>query len=94
MPLTKQEKVSQEILRYLLRHPDAQDTFEGIFEWWLFEESIIRKYSEVQDALTDLVSRGFVLEKHAPDSIILYCLDKSKKSLIEEIIEDRSRILR
>lgn len=91
MSLCNQEKVSQEILRYLLRHPDAQDTFEGIFEWWLFEEKLVRKYSEVQGALTKLVSDGFVLEKRLQNSNVLYCLDKSKKNLIEEIIEDESR---
>jgi len=91
MSLCEEEKVSQEILRYLLRHPDAQDTFEGIFEWWLFEERLVRKYSEVQGALTRLVSDGFVLEKRVQDSNMLYCLDKSKKNLIEKIVEDESK---
>ena len=84
------KEVSREILRYLLRHPDAQDTLEGISEWWLFEEMLIRKYAEVEAALASLVNRGFVLEKRVVNLGTLYCLNKVKADQITEIVhEDR-----
>ena len=86
------KELSREILRYLLRHPDAQDTLEGISEWWLLEETIIRKYAEVEAALTNLVDRGFVLEKRVVNLDTLYCLNKIKAAQITEIIHEKSEL--
>ena len=87
MPISETRKeVSREILRYLLRHPDAQDTLEGISEWWLLEETILRKYAEVQAALATLVDRGFVLEKRVVNLGTLYCLNKVKSDQITKIV--------
>ena len=80
------KNVSLEVLRYLLRHPNAQDTLEGISEWWILEERIIQKYAEVQQALKKLVEQGFVLEKQMPQGRVIYCLNKKKKNLIKEFI--------
>lgn len=88
MSLCNDKNVSQQILRYLLRHPNARDTVEGISEWWILEEKIIQRYSEVQQALTKLVGQGFVLEKRIPNAGVFYCLNKDKKSLIKEIVEN------
>ena len=75
-------------MRYLLRHPNAQDTLEGISEWWLLEERLVQKYAEVEEALTKLVGKGFVLEKRLFNSDVIISLNKAKKNLIEEIIDD------
>ena len=83
----EKKNVSQEILRYLLRHPDAQDTLEGISEWWLFEERIIRKYAEVESALADLIKLGFVLEKPITNVGTFYCLNQVKRNEIRQLIE-------
>ncbi|MBC7901552.1 MAG: hypothetical protein H7070_16035 [Saprospiraceae bacterium] len=85
--MSNRTQVSHEILRYLLRHPDAQDTLKGISEWWLLEERLIQKYTEVEEALVKLVSRGFVLAKRTPESGTLYCLNKGKANVIKKIIE-------
>lgn len=85
--IAENKNVSQEILRYLLRHPDAQDTLEGISEWWLLEETIRRKYAEVESALLTLVRLGFVLEKPIVNVGTFYCLNHSKKNEIRKLIE-------
>lgn len=89
MYLCESKNVSQEVLRYLLRHPNAQDTLEGISEWWLLEERIIQKYTEVQEALKKLIEQGFVLEKRMPNGRLIYCLNKDKKNLIKEFIRNQ-----
>lgn len=86
MSFNNQQNLSQAILRYLVRHPNAQDTLEGISEWWILEDRIIQKYAEVQEALTFLVGQGFVLEKRIPNAGVFYCLNIEKKRQIEKLV--------
>src|SRR5215475_10925951 len=39
------------ILQYLLEHPDAKDTPEGIYKWWLSAGSENPGHEKVQEAL-------------------------------------------
>lgn len=88
MSLNDHQNLSQAILKYLLRHPDAQDSVEGISEWWILEERIMQKYAEVQKALKILVGQGFVLEKRTVNNGVFYCLNKAKKNQIEELLDN------
>lgn len=54
---------AREILRYLVEHPDAKDTVEGILKWWLREEGAKWSEEEVQEAINFLVSRGWLVGK-------------------------------
>jgi hypothetical protein len=90
MSLCNEQNLSQAILRYLLRHPNAQDTLEGISEWWILEERIIQKYVEVQAAIKKLVGEGFVIEKRIPHAGVFYCLNRDKKELIKELIDEEN----
>jgi Fe2+ or Zn2+ uptake regulation protein len=80
------------ILSYLLRHPNAQDTLEGIAEWWIMEEQIYQKYREVDEALNILVEENLVVKTQYANSDTLYSLNAEKKALIETIVEDSSEI--
>ncbi len=62
MSKAQTSQIAHEILGYLVKHPRAQDTFEGILEWWLLEERIERRRAEVRTALAELVSDGYLLE--------------------------------
>jgi len=57
--LNTRDSVSQEILRYLLVHPDARDSAEGIRVWWL-RPGCEATALEVEEALDDLIDRGWV----------------------------------
>ena len=46
LPITKTFQTGYQILAYLVEHPKAQDTVEGIVEWWLLERAI--KYQKTQ----------------------------------------------
>jgi predicted transcriptional regulator len=81
-----ESQIAYEILAYLSRNPSAQDTIEGIVEWWLLAQHIERQIAKVQSALTDLVQRGLILEKKNADSRIYYCLNRGREKEIAEIL--------
>jgi len=65
---------ADEILRYLLEHPEAQDTIDGIADWWLTERRVRQGIDEVQVALRSLVDRGLVEAVVHEDGRCHYCL--------------------
>lgn len=67
---------------YLIDNPDAQDTLEGIVEWWLLEKSIERGTVTVKEALAKLVDRSLILERVGSDSRLRYSINGDK---LEEI---------
>jgi len=67
-----------EILDYLVKHPKAQDTVEGITQWWLLEQRIVRAVTEVKTALTGLVVKKLVITRQGTDGRIYYRLNKGR----------------
>ncbi|HER45755.1 MAG TPA: hypothetical protein ENO12_02960 [Thermoplasmatales archaeon] len=53
-------QVAHDIERYLLSHPQAADTLEGIARWWLQQQRFIDSLDRVYDALEILIERGMV----------------------------------
>lgn len=80
------EEISNAILHYLLKHPQAQDTLEGIIHWWILEERIYQRTLEISEVLKSLVEKGFLIEKKISSSDVLYALNIKKKCLIETIV--------
>jgi hypothetical protein len=92
MNLENHKTTGHRILRYLLRHPNAQDTLEGIAEWWIMEEQIHQKYREVEEALKVLVNENLIIKTQYANSDVLYSLNADKKALIETIIKAAGKI--
>lgn len=67
-----------EVLAYLSEHPDAQDTLEGIVEWWLLEQKIKLMIRDVKHALANLVSRKLVVTRQGRDGRVYYRIDRRK----------------
>lgn len=86
-----QSQIAQDVLAYLVEHPQAQDALEGITHWWLLEQEIARRTAEVQLALADLVMKGLVLERQGSDGRIHYRINQSKSEEIREFLEERSK---
>ena len=61
-PTAERADLETEILSYLVKHPDAQDTVDGIVEWWFLEAGIRHAEQSVRQALQLLVGKGLVLE--------------------------------
>jgi hypothetical protein len=82
--------LAQDILSYLLTHTAAEDTVEGIAEWWLLEEKIKRRTKEVKSALDELVGESLIVARETRDSKIHYRLNKRKMNRIREILKSES----
>lgn len=70
-PAGRAGTVARQLARYLAEHPEAKDTIEGILRWWL-PEGHEHGAAEVQEALDELVRRGWVVERAFPPRRRLY----------------------
>jgi hypothetical protein len=66
-------------LCYLVDHPRAKDTAEGIMQWWLDDKSIGRM--DVERSLSLLVSRGLIRETRRNGASPYYQLISRRKPL-------------
>ena len=87
--MNQKSKIGNEILAYLVDHPNARDTLEGIVEWWLLEQQIKFQTARVKDALSDLVARGLILEKKGSNSQIHYRINQKKYKEIQELFKQK-----
>jgi hypothetical protein len=80
-------QIGNEILAYLVDHPNAKDTLEGIVEWCLLRRQIKFQTARIKDALSDLVATGFILEKKGSNSQIHYRVNQSRFEEIKKIVK-------
>jgi hypothetical protein len=64
--------LAAEVLRYVAQHPDAADTAEGIWRWWLPQGSAEYRESDVRAALEWLAERGALVRSRLPDGRELF----------------------
>jgi hypothetical protein len=80
-------QISRQILAYLLRHVEAQDTVEGIAEWWLLEQTINRHINYVKEAINDLATKKLLLTYRTSDSKIFYKLNCRRMKEIRAMLK-------
>ena len=80
-------ELGHKILAYLAEHNDAQDTLEGIMQWWLLEQEIRFQTERVKEALGLLVQKGLIIERKGADARTWYRLDSTKKDEIEALLK-------
>ena len=83
--MPRNKDISQEILEYLRKHPDASDTLEGITEWWLLNQRISYEMERVKAAVLKLVKQGWIEEIKTKNSRIRYHLKPVKHKEINGI---------
>jgi hypothetical protein len=86
-----QPAIASDILAYLVEHPQAQDTLEGIVQWWLVEQRIKQVISEVKSALEELVRQGLVLEHEGADRQARYSINLEKRAQIRARLKQGKR---
>ncbi|HME41663.1 MAG TPA: hypothetical protein VKF36_01140 [Syntrophorhabdales bacterium] len=78
------------ILSYLAEYSGAQDTLDGIIEWWLLERHVKYQIARVRDALRALVKDGLVLEHRMQNLPTRYGVNRDKVAEIRKILEEKS----
>jgi hypothetical protein len=78
------EHICQRILDYLNRNPNAEDTLEGITEWWLLEQQIRFESARVAEALNRLVQQSVVTVTTRIDGRVYYRLKDGSHSKNDE----------
>ena len=79
--------IASEILSYLIDHPDAQDTKEGIVEWWLLHQ----RAESVEDALSELVNKHFLEQFSGPDATVHYRIAPKKQAGFRRLRKSRKK---
>ena len=62
---------AQEILEYLAKQPNAQDTIDGILNWWE-SDAHIRKRTKVAETVARLVEQGLLKHKRSAEGAVFY----------------------
>jgi hypothetical protein len=70
----------REIIEYLLKHPSAADTVEGILDWWIPMQRYDNAKEEITQALNDLVRQGLIEVVVLSNGSRLYRLHKQQLS--------------
>jgi hypothetical protein len=83
--------VIYEILQYLIENPDAQDTQEGIANWWLLDRTIEHKTALVKEALKRLVKDRLVIKQERSDSRTDYKMNRRRRKKIISLLQQRDR---
>lgn len=73
------DETAREILDYLLRHPDAADSLEGLARWRLVEATVRRTLGETERAVQWLVARGWLREVARPHAAAVFILDEARR---------------
>jgi hypothetical protein len=82
----KKSQIEHDVLAYLAEHQNAQDTFEGIVEWWLVEQSIKQQTATIRMAISELVERKYLVSRKGSDARIRYRLNRRKLKEINALI--------
>ena len=90
--IAEKAPITHRILSHLVEHPNAQDTLEGIVEWWLLEQEIKFQTEKVKEALGELVEKGLVLECKGNNSQTHYRINQSRDKEIKEFIKTMTNI--
>ncbi|HLG14194.1 MAG TPA: hypothetical protein VJH03_06790 [Blastocatellia bacterium] len=88
---TEKSEIARDVLSYLIDNPDAQDTLEGIIEWWLLERKIESRTTNVKEALAELVTTGMILERKGTDLRVRYVINSSKLDEIRGLLTAGTR---
>ena len=76
--------LADEVLAYLVRHPQAEDTAEGIAEWWLPKERNRHAILDVEGALSELARDGFLVARQCRDGRTYYRLNRDREQEVRQ----------
>lgn len=78
----------REILEHVVKHPDAKDTAEGIYNFWLSRQNAHQTRDKVREALEYLVEKkGWLTKKVSGASVALYGLNQDRMREVENFLQ-------
>lgn len=86
---TPRDDLSVGILRYLLAHPSAKDTLDGIEKWWLTPNISREGKRKIEEALNRLAAKGWLIARASPQSETIYSLNKNCLEEIKAFLNKR-----
>jgi len=89
LPIKNESQIGYQILAYLVEHPEAQDSLEGIVEWWLLERQIQYQTSKVKEALSELIAKGWVIAQKGLKSQTHYRINQSKYEELQKLFKNK-----
>jgi hypothetical protein len=72
LPTPSLPSPAPEILDYLARHPEAQDTIDGILHWWVLDAYIRNWAPKIAKTVAQLVEQGFLEQSQSADGKVFY----------------------
>lgn len=71
--------VAADIRRYIVSHPEAGDSVEGIHRWWLSGDAAQESRATVERALELLLGEGVLVRRRLPDGEALYAVPTPRR---------------
>lgn len=71
-------RIARRVLEYLAERQDAQDTLEGIVEWWLVKQQIVEQTATVRGVLDELVTEGLLVARADSVARKFYSLNRQR----------------
>jgi len=80
--------LEREVLRYLIEHPSAADSIEGVRFWWLRH---LGQASEplLQSVLDQLLKRGWLVTRGDRPETKIYSLNERERAAVERYVSER-----
>lgn len=66
------DDVKQEIIEHLKTNPKAQDTFDGVVEWWLVRNRVRKGIDLIKAALSELEKEGSVIRTRSTGNVEIF----------------------
>lgn len=84
-------QLAHDVLTYMFEHQDAQDTLEGIIEWWLVEQEIKHQIVAVKEVVAELVGKDLIIEHRGPDARFHYRVNRNKEQEILALLAQQEQ---
>jgi hypothetical protein len=86
----EKDEIAREILAYLRDHPDAEDTLDGIVQWWILDRKIKYQKALVQKAIDDLTKSNLIIEQKKKNIGCFYRINRSKSREITTVLKEQN----
>ena len=90
MKQTPPDELIVEILRYVVAHPRAKDTVDGIKKWWLPKSTTRESERKIEEALNWLADKGWLIIRSSPQSETIYSLNENGLEEIRAFLKAHS----